>query len=418
MTQLHQKFDQQNGAAKAARIVIIAVSTALTYQGLVTNLEPSLVSKVLASCLAAGTFCCLYLYNDFVISVLTSNEPLRNRLAVLFLALLFSIFIAMLSTATSVAGLAGNDAQLVHLKKFEQSLSADKTLIYQHAKSVRLFLPIFKNTSQAWQQASVDERQSGAYSGFPGSHGGAVSTTLKNYASDFDNLYKQAEEFLKEVEILNEKADQELLLIRQIIEKSDTPAQATKDITEPVDRLKALMIAMNGQDLIGGFNVAVANLPNALKAITLSRNASIAQGQQAAIDKIAARLTDDSNLLTAEFKRYQNTHVPVVSVLAPMNGLSAVLRYWHLYLQAFAASFALDFLPLFIAVTQMILHMGKSEARRINEERMNMSVGSYMQFLIAQKQLGYVTKNTEALTQANKKYLGLEDGKQEEQDDA
>jgi hypothetical protein len=356
----------------AQLLVIIAIcSAAMSYWGY-QSLWPSFEGKVLASIMAVVTFTTVYLYHSFTMKALMDNVSLRKRLMVLMAALLFFVFIAGLSSAINVTAISGSAAQVTYIKDFTKKISDVTNRTYQDATRVRQFLPLFELEKMSWKAAASEEKRLGAYSHFAG--GGGVYAVLNRYADHYANLEQQTQIFLKKIGDLHNQVNARLIAIRELAEKPDTPEQRMKAIALEVDKINALLVKMQGDDLIAGFNIIINNLPNEVRIINLSKNQRIANGQQAAIAKIKDRLSHSVPIVRQAFAEYQSKSISELPTLEPMSTLRAVVEYWYLYPQAWIAGLAIDLLPLFLGVILLILRQNPASTKQNTLMRKQMTV--------------------------------------------
>lgn len=333
--------------------IICLGTTAMSYYGY-QSLSPTLEGRVMASVMAVSTLACMYLYHSFVIKALIDNVSLKKRLLVLGLAAVFFIFVIGLSSAINVAAISGKSAQIAYISDFEKDLNSTATRIYQQANAIRQFLPLFDQEQSSWQQFAEDEKRSGSFTKTAGT--GAVHSVFLNYARHFSVLHSQTEAYLQQVEASNTQVKAQLAQIREFKNGSGSPEERMQLIGQAVDDVNELLISMQGHDLINGFEVIINNLPNEMSIITLSGNASVAKGQQLAVNKIKERLHQTTGLIRSKFADYQKESVmPELPQLRPMTTLVAVVEYWYLYPQAWLAGIALDLAPIFLAVVLLIL---------------------------------------------------------------
>lgn len=395
--------------------VMCLCTTVFSYMGY-SALWEGFEGQFLASVMALGTLACLMLFNRFVIRALNGTAPLTNRLGILALSLVFMVLIFALSSSINTAAIAGKSAQMVYLKDVTTRMSDYKSSAYQHAMSARQFKGLFDQEANSWALAAESEMRSGAFTGTGGT--GSVHTILTSYAGSFQSMSAQVDRFLGEIERLNTQADHVLLTMREVIESDLEPNERMKQVAAYADQLRALVIKMQGNDLIAGFEITVASMPSALKAITLSRNARVAQNQQQAIEKIKDRLTDSTALLDSALSDYQAVDLPNFPSFEPMSTLKAVFMYWDLYVQSWAAGIALDLLPLLLAVSRMIEHGGKKDRETENNRRMRMSVEEYMQAMAVRQQIANLHLDNDLLVDMNRAHLALEKTPKTEADSA
>ncbi|WCN09986.1 hypothetical protein [Marinomonas mediterranea] len=364
-------------------LIISAGTTAMSYYGY-QSLWPDLEGKIMASVMAVSTFASVYLYHSTVMKALVEHVELRKRLGVLALAAVFFVFIIGLSSAINVAALSGRAAQISYLSDLEKQASVSARDIFQQANGLRRFLPLFEQQAASWQQAAHDERTLGTFSRTVG--GGGVSSILDQYSTQFQTLHSQTASFLFQVETLNGQANERLALIRQVIEdqKLSSP-ERMKKVAEHLDVLNGLLIKMQTKDFIEGMRIIVLNMPNALKAITLSSNPKVAEGQQAAIAKIKDRLSSGISLMDNAFSEYLAQSALELPELRPISTLNAVMVYWYLYPQSWVAGLALDLLPLFIGLVLMIV----APPFAPSERHWNVSVRDLLLAKKALQQLGH-----------------------------